>query len=103
MIDTDCYWNYRQARCEFSEFCEYRYTFGDVTLDQSCRLQPSKQPPAPIHSGELVTPESSSSRTSEKMELKDNAPVSSSRPYCTGSACSSCAAYNECTPLHTMA
>ncbi|TMW65821.1 hypothetical protein Poli38472_003586 [Pythium oligandrum] len=36
-IDGDCYWNYRRAKCEFPEFCEYRYEFGDVTLDQSCR------------------------------------------------------------------
>ncbi|OQR86155.1 hypothetical protein THRCLA_10571, partial [Thraustotheca clavata] len=37
--DADCYWNYRQARCEFSEYCQYDYKFGDVTLDQSCRVK----------------------------------------------------------------
>ncbi|DAZ93869.1 TPA: hypothetical protein N0F65_008135 [Lagenidium giganteum] len=41
-LDSDCYWNYRQAKCEFPEFCHYRYAFGDVTLDQSCRLRVSK-------------------------------------------------------------
>jgi hypothetical protein len=39
MLDSDCYWNYRQAKCEFPEFCQYRYIFGDVVLDQSCRLR----------------------------------------------------------------
>ena len=24
-LDADCYWNYRQAKCEFPEYCEYRY------------------------------------------------------------------------------
>lgn len=46
VIDADCYWNYRQAKCEFSEFCEYRYAFGDVILDQSCRLRPRRKRPA---------------------------------------------------------
>lgn len=46
VIDADCYWNYRQAKCEFPEFCEYRYAFGDVILDQSCRLRPRRNRPA---------------------------------------------------------
>ncbi|OQR90421.1 hypothetical protein ACHHYP_05520 [Achlya hypogyna] len=37
--DADCYWNYRQARCEFGDYCQYDYKFGDVTLDQSCRVK----------------------------------------------------------------
>ncbi|EQC30059.1 hypothetical protein SDRG_12334 [Saprolegnia diclina VS20] len=37
--DADCYWNYRQARCEFTDYCQYDYKFGDVTLDQSCRVK----------------------------------------------------------------
>lgn len=46
VIDGDCYWNYRQAKCAFSDFCEYRYAFGDVILDQSCRLRPRRKRPA---------------------------------------------------------
>ncbi|KAF0720336.1 Aste57867_391 [Aphanomyces stellatus] len=37
--DSDCYWNYLRAQCEFSEYCQYDYKFGDVTLDQSCRIK----------------------------------------------------------------
>ncbi|KAF0736221.1 hypothetical protein Ae201684P_006852 [Aphanomyces euteiches] len=37
--DTDCYWNYLRARCEYGEYCQYDYKFGDVTLDQSCRIK----------------------------------------------------------------
>ncbi|VAI49217.1 unnamed protein product [Triticum turgidum subsp. durum] len=35
----DCHWDYAKARCAFPEFCEYRYTFGDVHLGMSCRLK----------------------------------------------------------------
>ncbi|KAI5084356.1 hypothetical protein GOP47_0000525 [Adiantum capillus-veneris] len=41
--DEDCFWDYAKARCAVSEYCEYRYVFGDVHLGQSCRLKPSKQ------------------------------------------------------------
>ncbi|KAL5863796.1 hypothetical protein ACOSQ3_001310 [Xanthoceras sorbifolium] len=37
--DEDCYWDYGKARCAWSEYCEYRYAFGDVHLGQSCRLK----------------------------------------------------------------
>ncbi|KAE8995926.1 hypothetical protein PF011_g16115 [Phytophthora fragariae] len=47
VIDSDCYWNYRYARCEFPVFCEYRYVFGDVTFDQSCRIRRKGDLPAP--------------------------------------------------------
>ncbi|MCO5551023.1 hypothetical protein L7F22_004518 [Adiantum nelumboides] len=40
--DEDCFWDYAKARCAFSEYCEYRYVFGDVHLGQSCRLKLSK-------------------------------------------------------------
>ncbi|XP_073260735.1 phospholipid--sterol O-acyltransferase isoform X2 [Populus alba] len=39
--DEDCYWDYGKARCSWSEYCEYRYLFGDVHLGQSCRLKNS--------------------------------------------------------------
>ncbi|CAN1131532.1 Phospholipid--sterol O-acyltransferase, partial [Linum perenne] len=39
--DDDCYWDYGKARCAWSEYCEYRYLFGDVHLGQSCRLKNS--------------------------------------------------------------
>ncbi|KAI4324589.1 hypothetical protein MLD38_030064 [Melastoma candidum] len=37
--DDDCYWDYGKARCAWSDYCEYRYVFGDVHLGQSCRLK----------------------------------------------------------------
>ncbi|ETV96537.1 hypothetical protein H310_10248 [Aphanomyces invadans] len=37
--DSDCYWNYLGAQCAYSEYCQYDYKFGDVTLDQSCRIK----------------------------------------------------------------
>ncbi|XP_010556858.1 PREDICTED: phospholipid--sterol O-acyltransferase isoform X2 [Tarenaya hassleriana] len=37
--DADCYWDYGKARCAWQEYCEYRYSFGDVHLGQSCRLR----------------------------------------------------------------
>lgn len=39
MRDEDCYWDYAHARCALHDSCEYRYTFGDVHLGQSCRLK----------------------------------------------------------------
>lgn len=97
MIDSDCYWNYRQARCEFSEFCEYQYNFGDVTLDQSCRMRASKKLPAPIHSGELFNAATASSTTGN-----EDVSMSPAGSYCAATTCSSCAAYNECTPLDPL-
>ncbi|XP_042472424.1 phospholipid--sterol O-acyltransferase-like isoform X2 [Zingiber officinale] len=41
--DVDCYWDYAKARCAWSEYCEYRYVFGDVHLGQSCRLKSSSE------------------------------------------------------------
>jgi hypothetical protein len=37
--DADCYWDYGKACCAWQEYCEYRYSFGDVHLGQSCRLR----------------------------------------------------------------
>jgi len=37
--DEDCTWNYFGGYCNFPQFCAYRYAFGDLTLDQSCRLR----------------------------------------------------------------
>jgi Lecithin:cholesterol acyltransferase len=37
--DADCRWDYGRIRCAFSQFCHYRFEFGDLTLDQSCRLR----------------------------------------------------------------
>ncbi|CAI5734160.1 unnamed protein product [Hyaloperonospora brassicae] len=48
VVDGDCYWNYRYARCEFPVFCEYRYVFGDVTFDQSCRPSSSSSITLPL-------------------------------------------------------
>ncbi|KAM1234443.1 hypothetical protein ACFX2I_004037 [Malus domestica] len=39
--DEDCYWDYGKARCAWTDYCEYRYLFGDVHLGQSCRLKNS--------------------------------------------------------------
>lgn len=49
VLDGDCYWNYREAKCEFPQFCEYRYVFGDLTLDQSCRIRARTNVLAPIN------------------------------------------------------
>jgi hypothetical protein len=40
--DEDCVWDYYSAMCKFPEYCEYNYHFGDLTLDQSCRLRPKQ-------------------------------------------------------------
>ncbi|CEG47269.1 phospholipid sterol acyl transferase 1 [Plasmopara halstedii] len=50
VVDGDCYWNYRYAYCEFSDFCEYRYVFGDMTFDQSCRIRIKENLLAPTSS-----------------------------------------------------
>jgi len=39
--DAECLWDYSAAKCEYSEVCEYRFRFGDLTLSQSCRLKTS--------------------------------------------------------------
>ncbi|ETV68187.1 hypothetical protein, variant 1 [Aphanomyces astaci] len=44
--DADCYWNYLWAQCAFEEYCQYEYKFGDVTLDQSCRIKRTSTGPA---------------------------------------------------------
>eukprot|EP00249_Psilotum_nudum_P005401 c18838_g1_i5 orf=705-1070(+) len=43
--DEDCFWDYSKARCGMTEYCEYRYMFGDVHLGQSCRLKASTESP----------------------------------------------------------
>jgi len=37
--DEDCSWDYYKAQCHWPNFCEYRYRFGDMLLDHSCRLK----------------------------------------------------------------
>eukprot|EP00939_MAST-03C_sp_MAST-3C-sp1_P000254 g254.t1 len=39
--DAECLWDYSKAKCEYSDVCEYRYRFGDLTLSQSCRFKAS--------------------------------------------------------------
>eukprot|EP01104_Vermistella_antarctica_P017371 TRINITY_DN6149_c0_g1_i2.p1 TRINITY_DN6149_c0_g1~~TRINITY_DN6149_c0_g1_i2.p1 ORF type:complete len:530 (+),score=99.54 TRINITY_DN6149_c0_g1_i2:386-1975(+) len=39
MQNEDCQWDYLGALCKFPEFCEYRFKFGDLTLDHSCRIR----------------------------------------------------------------
>ena len=39
--DSDCGWDYLQARCHPPGVCVYSYRFGDVHLGQSCRLAAS--------------------------------------------------------------
>jgi phospholipid:diacylglycerol acyltransferase len=39
--DMDCFWDYPAVQCGLPQFCEYRYQFGDLTLDMSCRLRAS--------------------------------------------------------------
>jgi len=36
--DSDCGWDYLQARCYPPGQCKYAYRFGDIHLGQSCRL-----------------------------------------------------------------
>lgn len=79
MIDADCYWNYRGAKCEFPEFCEYRYAFGDVILDQSCRLRKHRLRPAtPTQQLPLVNPASVPSLPQQELP-----PLDFSRPFCS--------------------
>lgn len=36
--DSECSWHYSKLACHWEDYCEYRYKFGDITLDESCRL-----------------------------------------------------------------
>ncbi|KAL3666109.1 hypothetical protein V7S43_008900 [Phytophthora oleae] len=76
VIDGDCYWNYRHAHCEFPEFCEYRYVFGDVTFDQSCRVRLKATLPAPAH----TTPFLGVSASTPSQEPSE---FSLTGPYCS--------------------
>lgn len=77
VIDRDCYWNYRYAFCEFPEFCEYRYLFGDLTFDQSCRIRLRGRPPAPTSRSSPFLGVSASSASQEPVE------VAFTGPYCS--------------------
>eukprot|EP01063_Lacrimia_lanifica_P019268 TRINITY_DN2639_c0_g2_i4.p1 TRINITY_DN2639_c0_g2~~TRINITY_DN2639_c0_g2_i4.p1 ORF type:complete len:727 (+),score=277.64 TRINITY_DN2639_c0_g2_i4:71-2182(+) len=35
--DATCSWDYPHAKCADAACCEYRYKFGDMNLDESCR------------------------------------------------------------------
>ena len=37
--DENCEWDYPKAKCQNEGCCEYKYKFGDMTLDQSCRAK----------------------------------------------------------------
>ncbi|POM71329.1 Hypothetical protein PHPALM_12116 [Phytophthora palmivora] len=95
VIDGDCYWNYRHAHCEFPEFCEYRYVFGDVTFDQSCRIRLKGTLPAPPHTTPFLGV-SASTQSQEPVEFSFTGPycsapcipISSSSPDITMSASS---------------
>ncbi|CAH0489731.1 unnamed protein product [Peronospora farinosa] len=77
IIDGDCYWNYRRAHCEFQEFCEYRYVFGDMTFDQSCRIRLKEGLPAPLHSTTFLGGVSALSLSQMPVEF------SIAGPYCS--------------------
>ncbi|KAI9998711.1 hypothetical protein PInf_003300 [Phytophthora infestans] len=77
VIDSDCYWNYRHAHCEFPEFCEYRYVFGDITFDQSCRVRLKRTLPAPSTPATPFLGVSASTPSKEPVEF------SLSGPYCS--------------------
>ncbi|KAF1334163.1 Phospholipid sterol acyl transferase 1, partial [Globisporangium splendens] len=92
VIDSDCYWNYRQAKCEFPEFCEYRYSFGDVILDQSCRLrqQPIRQQPKRVRPPLVDKDELEADERSDESVVELAADpttvgpyVEAARPYCS--------------------
>lgn len=37
-VDADCRWDYRDGVCMHNSTCHYQYCFGDMTLDESCRI-----------------------------------------------------------------
>ena len=37
-LDEECTWDYKKVQCRWPAYCKYQYRFGDVTLDQSCRI-----------------------------------------------------------------
>ncbi|CAH0514092.1 unnamed protein product [Peronospora belbahrii] len=82
VIDADCYWNYRRAHCEFQEFCEYRYVFGDMTFDQSCRIRLKESLPAPLQTPAFLGV-SASNPSQEPVEF------SFTGPYCSAPCTSS--------------
>ncbi|KAL4152498.1 hypothetical protein PRNP1_001952 [Phytophthora ramorum] len=75
VIDGDCYWNYRYAYCEFPEFCEYRYVFGDVTFDQSCRIRQAK--------GTLLVPTAPFLGVSASSPKQEPLEFTFTGPYCS--------------------
>jgi len=46
--DSDCNWDYFGASCGWPQYCEYNYSFGDVTLGQSCRLKRAPENSVPV-------------------------------------------------------
>jgi hypothetical protein len=50
--DIDCYFDFKAAVCAPQKYCSYRYTLGDFTLSQSCKMNPQTSiPKRPITSG----------------------------------------------------
>lgn len=41
--DAECEFDYWKFKCEYPEVCEYRYQFGDITFDQSCRHKSTRK------------------------------------------------------------
>jgi len=38
LSNSDCSWDYKDTGCTPDAYCHYKYKFGDMTLDTSCRL-----------------------------------------------------------------
>ncbi|TYZ68578.1 hypothetical protein PybrP1_009025 [[Pythium] brassicae (nom. inval.)] len=88
MVDSDCYWNYRRAKCEFPDYCEYRYSFGDVILDQSCRVRQRRLRPAAPLRPPLVDASADASvaatvSSQHRREAATAPPLDFSRPFCS--------------------
>eukprot|EP00941_MAST-03F_sp_MAST-3F-sp1_P004896 g4896.t1 len=61
-VDEDCYWDYRSSQCAHPKVCSYIYCLGDMTLDESCRINTvSRNPDA--------TEESKQQRTCDKEDF----------------------------------
>ncbi|KAL6071761.1 Phospholipid--sterol O-acyltransferase [Balamuthia mandrillaris] len=72
--DDDCVWDYWNHHCKYPQFCEYRYAFGDLTLDQSCRLKLHDEFDISLSSSKRSTalPQQESTVTVETTQLSNN-------------------------------